>query len=149
MHRACFRAALAVLAQREHSRLEVQTKLLARGFAHELAVQVVAQLEEQGILSEKRYVETFVYQRVNRGQGPLKIIQHLRERGIKEGMVAEYVSIGSRDWLQRAAEVRAKRFGAELPQEAQERAHQSRFLQFRGFTTEQIKRVLRPSDELL
>lgn len=79
----------------------------------------------------------------------MKIIQQLRERGIKEGMVAEYVSIGSREWLQRAAEVRAKRFGAERPQEAQERARQSRFLQFRGFTTEQIKRVLRPSDELL
>lgn len=122
---------------------------MARGFAHEVAVQVVAQLEEQGILSEKRYVETFVYQRVNRGQGPLKIIQQLRQRGVKEGMVDEYVSIGSREWLQRAAEVRAKRFGAELPREVQERARQSRFLQSRGFTAEQIKRVLRSSDELL
>jgi regulatory protein len=38
--------------------------------------------------------------------------------------------------------VRRKRFGDEPPQDYKERARQSRFLQYRGFTSDQIRQVL-------
>jgi len=38
--------------------------------------------------------------------------------------------------------VRSKRFGDAMPEDFKERARQARFLQYRGFTSEQIREVL-------
>ena len=45
-------------------------------------------------------------------------------------------------WLQRLERVNSKRFGMSKAQDFAERARQMRFLQARGFTTEQIRAVL-------
>jgi regulatory protein len=42
--------------------------------------------------------------------------------------------------------VRHKRFGSELPEDFKERARQARFLQYRGFTTDQINHALAGDD---
>ena len=42
-------------------------------------------------------------------------------------------------WLERAREVREKKFGRESPRDFKERSRQMRFLQQRGFTSEQIR----------
>jgi len=38
--------------------------------------------------------------------------------------------------------VRRKRFGAEPPRDFHERAKQARFLQYRGFTSDQVRAAL-------
>lgn len=42
------------------------------------------------------------------------------------------------DWFSLAASARCKRFGEQIPGTIQDRAKQQRFLQYRGFTHEQI-----------
>lgn len=42
------------------------------------------------------------------------------------------------DWRSRIKRVRDKKFGDQPPESAQEKAKQWRFLQYRGFTSEQI-----------
>jgi regulatory protein len=49
---------------------------------------------------------------------------------------------GEVDWLETIRAVRRKRFGPDLPREYAERARQARFLQYRGFDSEQIRSAL-------
>ena len=51
------------------------------------------------------------------------------------------------DWITAAREVRERKFGAGSPADYKERARQSRFLQYRGFTGEQIARTFKRNDD--
>ena len=48
-----------------------------------------------------------------------------------------------RDWFEQARQVREKKFGAELPVAFKEKTRQMRFLQYRGFDTDQIQHAMR------
>ena len=52
------------------------------------------------------------------------------------------------DWAAIAREVRRKRFGVSPPGDYRERARQARFLQYRGFSAEQIRAALGPGDDI-
>ena len=51
------------------------------------------------------------------------------------------------DWAEQARTVRQRRFGDQVPKNYKERARQSRFLQYRGFTSEQIRAAMRSETE--
>jgi regulatory protein len=103
---------------------------------------VVGRLEAQRLLSEDRFIESFVQARRSRGYGPLRIREELRGKGVDEGSIERWVDVNNRDWLEDLRQVRRKKFGARMPVSFSERAKQARFLQYRGFTTEQIQQVL-------
>ena len=46
-------------------------------------------------------------------------------------------------WQENALTVRAKKYGSEEPTDLKERARQSRFLQSRGFSSEQTRYAMR------
>jgi len=48
--------------------------------------------------------------------------------------------------MQRLDLVRQKKFGKAMPADYKEQARQSRFLQYRGFSTEQIRRLFKPTE---
>lgn len=141
----CRRHALGALARREHSRLELERKLHARGHASETVAATLDGLERTGLLSTERFCESFVRARVGKGQGPARIERELTERGVESARAADVLS-EAQDWVALAREVRRRKFGDELPQSYKERARQSRFLQYRGFSTEQIRAALREAD---
>ena len=139
-------AALRLLTGREHTARELRRKLLARGYPEELIDPVLEGLLEEGLLSEERFVEGFLHSRFDRGSGPLKIRAELHARGAAESVVAELLDARERQWTQLAREVRHKRFGADVPADARERARQMRFLQRRGFTAEQVRAAFEDDD---
>jgi regulatory protein len=139
---ACKRVALALLAGREHGRRELTRKLAARGFPAEVVVAAVAALESSGALAEARFTETFVRSRVAKGQGPQRIRSELAQRGVAEPDVETALRDADVDWLATARAVRRKRFGPDLPRDFRERARQARFLEYRGFSREQIRAAL-------
>jgi regulatory protein len=51
------------------------------------------------------------------------------------------------DWVQTAREARRRKFGVSLPGDYHERAKQARFLQYRGFSSEQIRAALGPGED--
>ena len=53
------RAAMDLLARREHGRVELTRKLRQRGAPQELIDGALDRLAEEGLLSESRYLETF------------------------------------------------------------------------------------------
>lgn len=61
--------------------------------------------------------------------------------------IERWVDPRSRDWFAQAGRVRQRRFGARPPRDYAERAKQARFLQYRGFTFEQIQRALGKGSE--
>ena len=161
--------ALAWLAQREHSRLELRRKLMraaraaqgarerssggrapaaesspaAEAFDAEAtgrAVELLLDwLEEHRLLAADRFVESRVHARAPRF-GNLRIRQELAQHAIDLGEDIRRALDDSEP--ARARAVRERRF-AQAPDTPQERARQARFLAARGFSADVIRRVLR------
>lgn len=131
------------LARREHSRRELRQKLSRNCEDSELIEELLDKLSAEGLQSDTRFAESFVQQRYNKGQGPLKIKQELNQRGIDSGLIADCLNAEQLDWLALAEQTREKKFGSDVPRDYQNKAKQSRFLYSRGFTSEQISLVLK------
>ena len=127
------------LARREHGRAELLNKVCSFGFYADAADAAVAQLTQDNLQSDERFVEAFISSRINQGKGPLKIRADLRGRGIGDGVVENGLEEAGQDWYAAAREVRLKKFGSELPTDFNEKARQMRFLQSRGFDSDQIQ----------
>jgi regulatory protein len=134
---------MGFLARREHASQELRNKLSRKGFDFDTIDQALIQLRHDNLLSDQRFVENFVHSRLSKGQGPLRIEQDLRKYGIGKEMLNSTLSHYDTDyWQTLACQVRQKRFGQTLPKTPQERAKQSSFLQYRGFSHEQIRVAL-------
>jgi regulatory protein len=151
--------ALAWLAQREHSRSELRTKLLrvvsqqaaqeaADGDAApdpaEAVEPLLDWLEAHRYLSEARFVESRVNARAAR-YGNQRIRQELARHGVA---LDEGTQRSLRDSeLARAKDVWLRKFGGQAAADAAQRAKQMRFLAARGFSAEVVRRVVRGGDE--
>jgi regulatory protein len=138
--------AMNLLARREHSTQELRDKLLARGFEDDEIAPALQTLSREDLLSDERFTESFVHSRVQRGSGPVKIRAELRQRGVTDEIIANWLDERDPAWLERAEVVRCKKFGSTLPLDYKEKARQARFLQYRGFSAEQTRYVLRDDE---
>jgi regulatory protein len=129
-----------LLARREHSRRELTGKLTSRAFEPDLVAAVLDELEREGLLSSERFVQSFVESRYAKGQGPRRIRAELAERGIESAGVV--LADDRFDWADLARAVRVKRFGPAPPKDLKDRSRQVRFLEYRGFDHDQIRRAL-------
>jgi regulatory protein len=141
-------AALALLAGRDFARNELAQRLLRRGYPAAVVTTVVEGLAAQRLLSETRFVEQFIRQHAGRGHGPVRIRVELRERGVADGDIEEGLAAAAEDWARIARETRRKRFGLSPPGDYRERARQARFLQYRGFSAEQVRAALGPGEDI-
>ena len=141
----CRERAIGLLARREHSRLELRHKLLSRGCDEAELGALLASLSAEGLQSDERFTEAYVYSRSQRGFGPLRIQAELRERGIDDGLIRQFLDFQSQTWLQQAHRQWQKRFGKRAA-DFKERARQARFLQGRGYSPQMICRVLDEDD---
>jgi regulatory protein len=137
------KSALDFLVRREHSEVELRRKLSTRGFDADLIEATLADLVAENLLSNTRFAESFVHSRFQRGSGPQKIHAELRGRGIDDELISDSMAEYDPQWQELIREVREKKFGASLPEDYKERTRQMRFLQQRGFTSEQISRVFK------
>jgi regulatory protein len=140
--------ALDLLARREHSEQELARKLSARGVDNGVIGTTLAALVTEGLLSNARYTESFVYSRFQRGQGPQKIRAELRARGIDDDMIDACLADYDSRWQELLEQVRLKKFGPERPDSLSERNRQMRFLLQRGFTAEQVGKLFRGYDRV-
>ena len=141
--------AVALLARRDYSTRELRKKLQDRGYLEGAIEPVLIDLEETRKLDDQRYGDNVVAYRARRGHGPARIRHELRKAGVAADVVESAVKTGedAPDFLKLARAVRARKFGAEIPQDRKERARQARFLQYRGFSTDHIRAVLEGDPE--
>lgn len=135
------RAAMDLLARREHGRVELGRKLLGRGAQSDCIESVLDQLEQQGLLSEGRYLSSYIASCAAKGCGPLRIREELQQRGVKADAIARALESSGIDWDQCLRETWQRKFGC-LPGDARERARQGRFLAYRGFAVGSVSRLL-------
>jgi len=134
--------ALDLLARREHSVAELRAKLLARDFAADAIDQAIDVLVHDGLVSDDRFAAAFVASRVRKGQGPVRIRGELKQRGVADELIVLHLEQATVDWTQLARSVRDRKFGPAPSDGYRERARQSRFLQYRGFSGEQIRAAI-------
>lgn len=135
-------SAMNLLARREHSRLELVHKLQARVEDRDLLDAALDRLIENNLLSDERFCEAFVRMRANGGYGPIRVRAELKERGVHDELIAQYMTLHEADWPEQVKVVFEKKYGLNPDTDAKSRASQQRFLAQRGFSFEQIKLAL-------
>jgi regulatory protein len=141
------RLAIAALARREHSRVELERKLARRLEGEETPAditRVLDRLQSRGLLSDQRMAVALVRTRAAR-YGRLRLQQELQRRGVDRDTIAACLP-PAEDESAAAAALWARKFGqpATTPQE---RARQGRFLAARGFASSVIARILSVGEE--
>ena len=137
------RAAMDLLARREHGRVELTRKLRQRGAPVELIDPALDRLADEGLLCEARYLESFVGYRARSGSGPLRIREELLQRGLPRGAIDQALRDSGIDWRAQLQDTWRRKFDGQLPQDARERGQQTRFLSYRGYPLDQISALLR------
>ena len=134
-----------MLARREYSRFELESKLAP--FTEDPAEisELLADFERRGWLSEQRVVEQVTASR-RRRFGAQRIAHELREKGLSDAAIAGAQAQLKETELETARAVWMKKFGV-APANARDKARQMRFLQGRGFGLEVIRRLLRDIEE--
>lgn len=135
-----------LLARREHGRVELTRKLRQRGAADELIEPALDRLAEEGLLSEARYLESFIRYRASAGYGPARIREELGQRGLNRGDIDQALRESEVEWTVRLQEVWQRKFAGQRPHDPRSRAQQTRFLAYRGFSLEMIGRLLSGRD---
>ncbi len=143
--------ALRYLAQREHSRLELERKLaphvpdLPDTTAQAQIAAALDELTARGLLSEQRVADSVL---LGQGQrfGSRRLKQTLQAKGLPAEMVAQTLQQARVTELERAREVWARRFDSPAA-DPTERARQMRFLAGRGFDGDVIRRVVKSGDD--
>ncbi len=140
----CQAAAIRLLSRREHSKKELRRKLLERDFDSLTVDNTLISLKNENLQSDDRFAECYIRSKWNKGIGPVRLRRELCEHGIDDEIINHYLH--DHEWRQLAVAVRQKRFGVALPENFEARAKQMRFLQYRGFSTEQINPVMKSDD---
>lgn len=130
------------LARREHSLFELREKLAARDYEPDIIAATVAQLAADGLVSDERFAAALIAVRIRKGQGPVRIRAELKRRGVSMELIRMHLDTAGLDWNQLASDVRLKKYGEDVPREFKEKARQQRFLEYRGFSGEQIRAAL-------
>jgi regulatory protein len=136
-------AAIGQLARRDFASGELHRKLTHQGYAEDLVTETIEELVAEGVLNDARYVENYVSYHAERGEGPLRIEADLKEFGVAADLIHSALDAAP-DWKVRAREVRIRRFGPDVPDAWPQKARQARFLQYRGFSADQIRAALGP-----
>ncbi len=144
---AARKKAMDLLARREHGRAELERKLIAAGFGADVAADALQRLAEDGLQSDRRFVESFVQSRINQGKGPLRIHADLGQRGVAPSLVDDVLGAAGEDWVALARNARQKKFGSSRPVDFKDKARQMRFLQQRGFEPDQVQAAVSAFDD--
>lgn len=122
------------LSRREHSQKELVDKLTLKGFACEVILAQLAELQDLGLQSDERFTASFTRMRLGQGKGLAVIRQDLQQRGIEKSVIEAVLAEVDVDWSARACQVRQRKFGVDLPLTPKDKARQLRFLAARGFS---------------
>ena len=139
------RRAMDYLARREHSKLQLQRKLLEKfsdcGLAEVDAV--IQMLESENLQSDSRFTESYCFSKSGRGYGPVYFRHQLLPAGVSSPMVDRQLQSYDADfWVEKLTELLVrKRILAWPAMGTPEWQRTNRLVLSRGYTAEHIKAV--------
>lgn len=136
-------SAFRLLTRREHSQFELRHKLMQKGWPKNWVEELVNWLADEGWQSDERFLQSFVRDKLMQRQGRLKIIaQATQQRGISRELVEQELAAHEVDWRTQCRDVHRRKFGEQPPADKKQWAKRVRYLQQRGFNSDEIFAVL-------
>lgn len=136
------RLCLSYLAVREHSRQELLQKLSGKNFPKESVDSVIDELAIEGWQSDVRFAESFIRQRIGKGNGPIRIEHELRQKGVENCDLRYFSEKLEINWQEVIEQVYIKKYTFAPLISKNEWAKQVRFLQYRGFSFDSINDLI-------
>ena len=135
-----YNKALDILSRREHSAHELKLKLQKKFDAISEIEKVIVRLENNNLLNDFRFAETYARIRKRKGFGPNKVYYELANKGIKESISNEIISAED-GWTDAALKAFKKKYNDGISEDTKEKLKQKNFLHNRGFTFKEIESV--------
>ena len=138
---------LRLLARRDHSRNELKTKALQKGYNLELIQQAIEVLDEKKYINDQEFARKFTSDKITIQQwGPLKIKAELHKRGIAE-KTADFIlqdTANDLELIQICVDlaIKRKRHFARESDDFKRKQKVAAYLQQKGFPFEIINRAL-------
>jgi regulatory protein len=133
---------VGLLSRREHSEFELKQKLISREFPCDEIDLAIERLVEKDYLSDTRFAQSTCRHRVSRGYGWRYIANELKQKGVCSTIIQQLQKNCEIDWYLQAELAYNKRFGESRVRDPQitqkEQAKIIRFLQYRGFSADEI-----------
>ena len=133
--------ALRLLARREHTRKELESKLSPHAGSSAELQTLISGLKRKNQLSEERFAEERV-RRLSRKYGAARIRQDLKAKGVSDELVDRVSTAGD---LERARAILERKYRTPATTR-EDKAKRMRFLQSRGFSAEVIFTLLSAKD---
>ncbi len=135
-------SALASLALREHSSVELRNKLVGKGHDESLVDELLLALQQQNFLSDQRFAESYWRTRSAKGYGPMRIAQELKLKGIDATLVQTTRQTSEIDFFAVLSAAYEKKYRGAPLSDRQDAAKRMNYLYRRGFPTEMIRELL-------
>jgi regulatory protein len=137
--RKAYNFAIYLLSKREYSQFELQQRFLQKGYSPKDIKLILELLVEQNLQSDQRFAEQYIRSRKNKGFGKRRIAFELEQKRINHNLIQALLAEPEEVWQAHIFRVWKKKFSGEKPETLSEKARQTRFLQYRGFSNSQIQ----------
>ncbi|ANW23990.1 recombination regulator RecX [Vibrio coralliilyticus] len=139
-------AAIQLLSRRDHGEYELYQKLAMKGYEEEAIQEAVNFCLDHNYLDDLRYTKSQIRQHVYKGHGKRRIRQELNQKRVSESVIEKAFEEEPQDWFELAKQAAEKKFKGVKAKDQKEYAKQVRFLQYRGYSFEQISYALSNED---
>ena len=139
--RSAYDKALGLVARREHSRMQLKTKLRQSGYEGEETTAAIDRLGEQQYQDDDRFAGMLLRSRIAQGYGPMRLRMELKSHGLDDAKIRELLNDAEVDWLVSAANQLRRRYGSVGTSDPAERAKRAQFLLRRGFDSSTVRSV--------
>ncbi len=130
--------AIELLARREYSYSELETKLLPIASDENLVYEVLDWMVEEGFQSDERFTEMFLRSKALSGYGPIRIKMELRQKGIAEDLTEQAFEASTIEWETEVYRLIEKKLGKLDEVDIKSKQKCIGFLQRRGFNSGHI-----------
>lgn len=134
--------AVQLLSRRDHGEFELKQKLKMKEFEPKDIEEAIVYCQSNGWMDDLRYAKSQVRQHVYKGHGERRIRQALNLKQVSDDIIDQALEDEDQDWFELAKETADKKFKGIKAIDQKAYAKQIRFLQYRGYTFEQISYAL-------
>ena len=135
-------AAIQLLSRRDHGEYELYQKLIYKGYDESSVYEAIKFCLDHNYLDDLRYAKSQIRQHVCKGHGERRIRQELQQKRVVDSVVDQAMEEEPQDWFVLAKQVAEKKYKGQKATDPKEYAKQVRFLQYRGYSFEQIDHAL-------
>ncbi|EAS43465.1 recombination regulator RecX [Photobacterium profundum] len=139
--------AIGYLSRRDHAEMELRIKLQGKHYGQDEIDSAITDCLEHGWLNDHRYTSLIVRNSIAKGLGELRLREELKKKGISEAIINLVFEECDVDWFEHAKDVALRKFGISDADTLKEKAKRYRFMEYRGFDSDQISYALNIRDD--